>query len=87
VGVCVDPLTAPTLNRVEDSWAANAVEHGLCGTIANVYDPGDEVYISMANLYRYLHSGFTWAETAYMCIPGLSWQSVVLGDPLYRPMR
>ena len=86
VGVCVDPLTAETLRSAEGSWAAHALEEGLCGTIGSVYHPGRENHISIANLYWYLNEGFTWAEAAYMCIPGLSWQSVVLGDPLYRPM-
>src|SRR3982074_370559 len=33
---------------------------------------------------RLLH-GFTLAESAYASLPALSWMSVVVGDPLYRP--
>jgi hypothetical protein len=33
---------------------------------------------------RLLH-GFTFAESAYMSMEALSWMSVMVGDPLYRP--
>ncbi len=29
----------------------------------------------------------TWAETAYMCIPYLCGQTIVIGDPLYTPLK
>ena len=29
----------------------------------------------------------TWAEGAYTALPALSWQQVVIGDPLARPRR
>lgn len=32
-----------------------------------------------------LNNGLTWAEAAYTSIPALSWQHVVLGDPLGKP--
>jgi tetratricopeptide (TPR) repeat protein len=32
-----------------------------------------------------LLNGFTLAESAYMATRGLSWMTVVVGDPLYRP--
>ena len=87
VGVCLDPLTAPSLRDKSDSWLAAAIDDRITATIGSVYDPGPGDYLSVANLYRYLHEGFTWAESAYMCIPHLSWQMVVIGDPLYTPLR
>ena len=87
VGVCLDPLTAPNMRQVQESWVAAAVEAGITATIGSVADPGAEEYLSAAHLYRYLQSGFTWAEAAYMCLPQLSWQAVVIGDPLYQPFR
>jgi len=29
----------------------------------------------------------TWAEAAYASLPALSWQQIVVGDPLARPRR
>ena len=87
VGANLERLTAPSLRNTEGSWVAAAVEAGITGTVGNVYDAGADDHLSPANLYRYVHEGFTWAEAAYMCIPYLSWQTVVIGDPLYAPLK
>jgi tetratricopeptide (TPR) repeat protein len=34
---------------------------------------------------RWLYFGFTFGEAAYACQSALSWQTTVVGDPLYRP--
>jgi uncharacterized protein (TIGR03790 family) len=36
-------------------------------------------------LYRFVQLGFSFGEAAYACMPSLSWQTAVIGDPLYRP--
>ena len=64
---------------------AAAIKAGITATIGSVYDTGTMDAIAPGNLYHYLHQGYTWAEAAYMIIPHLSWQMVVIGDPLYRP--
>ncbi len=51
--------------------------------IGHVWEPftfsvADNEYLFVNMLVR----GFTWAEAAYSAIPVLSWQHVVLGDPL-----
>ena len=86
VGINADPANAQTLRDPRASWVAGAVEHRLTATVGTVYDPGKE-YLSLANVYRYIKAGYTWAEIAYMSIPQLSWQAVVIGDPLYTPQR
>ena len=87
VAVCLDPLTAPSLRHTGESWVAGAVGDRLTATIGMVHEAGPAPYLCVAGLYRYLMAGFTWAEAAYMCIPQLSWQAVVIGDPLYTPFR
>jgi uncharacterized protein (TIGR03790 family) len=85
VGVCLDAATATTLHDPDASWVAGALDEELAATIGMVYDAGPEPYLSVAELYRNLMTGYTWAEAAYMSLPHLSWQGVVLGDPLYKP--
>ncbi len=75
------------MRQTERSWVAAAIDAGIAATIGSVNDTGAEEHLSVAHLYRYLHSGFTWAEAAYMSIPHVSWQMVVVGDPLYRPLK
>jgi hypothetical protein len=38
-------------------------------------------------LERWGFLGMTFGEAAITCHPVLSWQTVVIGDPLYRPFR
>ncbi len=85
IGVNLDPATATTLRDPEGSWAAGALAEGITGTIGMAHDAGSEPYLVVNGLYRYLMAGYTWAEAAYMCLPQLSWQGVVVGDPLYTP--
>ena len=71
--------------RVE--WSANAVAHGAAATVGNVFEPflggvhNPEVFV------RALARGACAGEAAYASIPSLSWQSIFLGDPLYRPFK
>ena len=85
IAVPLDAATAGTLRSPEGSWYAGALAAGLAAGIGNVSDPGTSGRPSVANLFEYVKAGYTWAEAAYMCVPYLSWQTVVLGDPLYSP--
>ncbi len=86
IGVNADPANAQTLRDPKTSWVAAAVEERLTATIGTVYDPGKD-YLVLSNLFRYIKAGYTWAEVAYMSLPHLSWQGVVIGDPLYTPQK
>ena len=68
-----------------NSWCAGAVADGITGTQGNVYEP----YLEGAHypdvFFDRILAGYTFAEASYMAQPYLSWQSVVIGDPLYTP--
>lgn len=85
VAIHIHSFSAATLRDANANWVAPLLAHGAAATIGNVYEPFLEI-TSHLNLFndRLLH-GFTFAESAYMSIPGLSWMSVMVGDPLYRP--
>src|SRR5207244_5918627 len=67
------------------NWVAPLITRGAAASIGNVYEPYLQL-TSHLNVFndRLLH-GFTFAESAYMSIQALSWMSVMVGDPLYRP--
>jgi uncharacterized protein (TIGR03790 family) len=69
----------------DNSWCAGAVADGITGTQGNVYEP----YLAGSHLpdvfFDRILAGYTFAEASYMAQPYLSWQSVVIGDPLYTP--
>src|SRR2546430_10419383 len=74
-----------TLRAPKANWVAPPLPRGAPASLGNVYEP----YLRLTahlNIFndRLLH-GFTFAESAYTSIQVLSWMSVMVGDPLYRP--
>src|SRR5690606_8059735 len=78
-------FSAAQLRDASKNWSGPLLARGAAATLGNVYEP----YLQMTHHFdlfqRRLMDGFTLAEAAYMSVPVLSWQNVVLGDPLYRP--
>jgi len=85
VAVHIHSYSASTLKYDNANWAGPLVAKGAAATIGNVYEPYLQL-TSHLNVFsdRLLH-GFTFAESAYMSVQTLSWMSVMIGDPLYRP--
>jgi uncharacterized protein (TIGR03790 family) len=85
VAVHIHSFSAMTLRDPNANWAAPLLAHGAAATLGNVYEPYLQ-FTSHLNIFndRLLH-GFTFAESAYSSIDVLSWMSVMIGDPLYRP--
>jgi uncharacterized protein (TIGR03790 family) len=85
IAVHIHSFSASTLHDEKANWAGPLVTKGAAATIGNVYEPYLQL-TSHLNIFsdRLLH-GFTFAESAYMSVQTLSWMSVMVGDPLYRP--
>ena len=85
VAVHIHSFSASTLRDEQANWAGPLLTKGATATIGNVYEPYLQL-TSHLNIFsdRLLH-GFTFAESAYMSVQSLSWMSVMVGDPLYRP--
>jgi photosystem II stability/assembly factor-like uncharacterized protein len=77
-GVALAFSTARTL-------MAATIAEGASGGICNVDEPWSMYAGRPQYLFPRYAQGYTWAETAYMGIPGLGWQEVALGDPLMAP--
>jgi uncharacterized protein (TIGR03790 family) len=78
-------FSASTL-RSTQSWAGLLLDLGATCTLGYV----DEPYLAgtadlTVLLNRWLTQGFTFGEAAYAAQSSLSWQTTVVGDPLYRP--
>lgn len=68
---------------------ADFVASGGTFAIGNVWEPftftiADNEYILPRMLTQSPTIRFTWAEAAYSSLPALSWQQIVIGDPLGR---
>jgi uncharacterized protein (TIGR03790 family) len=74
------------LNASNHPWCATLLAEGAAATMGCV----DEPYLAgTPNIgiffSRWVGAGFSFAEAAFVCQEALSWQTTVLGDPLYRP--
>lgn len=78
-------FSAAQLRDPAKNWSAPLLARGAAATLGNVYEP----YLQMTHHFDIfqtrLLAGHCLVEAAYMALPVLSWQNVVLGDPLYRP--
>lgn len=85
VAVHLHSFSAATVRSESANWCGPLLARGAAVTLGNVYEP----YLGMTHhfdlLQKRLLEGFSWIEAAYASIPVVSWQGVVLGDPLYRP--
>lgn len=79
-------FAAANIRTASNSWVGTLLEKGATCTMGAV----DEPYLTLTpdlNSFtgRFLFLGFSFAEAAYASQPALSWQTTIVGDPLYRP--
>ncbi len=77
--------SARTMRSASDGWSGPFVARGVTATVGNVYEPYLEYTHRPDFLVRALARGRTLGDAAYFALPVLSWQSILIGDPLYRP--
>lgn len=85
IAIHLHSFNASNIRTHNKHWAGPILTKGAAATVGNVYEP----YLQLSHYFDILHDrllkGHTLVEAAYMSIPVLSWQGIVLGDPLYRP--
>jgi hypothetical protein len=85
VAVHLHSFSAGQLRDAGKNWSAPLLAKGAAATLGNVFEP----YLPLTHHFdlfnERLMAGYTLVEAAYMSLPVLSWQNLVLGDPLYRP--
>ncbi|MEY2548669.1 MAG: hypothetical protein QOD64_1251 [Verrucomicrobiota bacterium] len=85
IAVHIHSFSASTLHDENANWAGPLLSKGAAATIGNVYEPYLQLTTHLDVFNDRLLHGFTFAESAYMATPIVSWMSVMVGDPLYRP--
>jgi uncharacterized protein (TIGR03790 family) len=79
-------FAAADLRSTDRYWVGPLLQRGVTITMGPVYEPylggtpDMTIFIS-----RFVLEGFSFGEAAWACQPVLSWQTTVVGDPLYRP--
>ncbi len=85
-GYHLHSFSAETVRSASKGWVGPLLAKGVTITMGCVYEPyltgtpDMPVFVS-----RLIYHGFTFGEAAYASQPVLSWQTTVVGDPLYRP--
>jgi uncharacterized protein (TIGR03790 family) len=85
VAVHLHSFSANQLTDAKKNWCAPVLAKGAAATLGNVYEPFLSLTHNFDIFLSRLLAGHTLVESAYMSVRGLSWQNIVLGDPLYRP--
>lgn len=76
---------AVTLRSADQHWCGPLLDRGAAVTVGAVAEPFLAFTPQLAILVDRLCLGLTWGEAVYLSLPVLSWQTTVVGDPLYRP--
>jgi uncharacterized protein (TIGR03790 family) len=69
------------------SLIADLLREGVTGAAGHVAEPFLDATIRPQVLFPAYLSGFNLAESFYLAMPYVSWQTVVIGDPLCAPFR
>ena len=85
IAVHIHSYSASTLRDPNANWVGPLVSRGAVASLGNVYEPYLHLTTHLNTFNDRLLHGFTFAESAYMATPALSWMNVMVGDPLYRP--
>jgi len=85
IALHIHSYSAHTMRSPTSGWAGPLVARGASVTFGAVFEPYLELMHQPQLLLRLLAQGWTLGDAAYFSVPALSWQNVVIGDPLYRP--
>jgi tetratricopeptide (TPR) repeat protein len=79
-------FSARTLRSTSKFWCGPLLAAGATATMGSIDEPFLDGSPNIGVFFAcWLPGGFTFGEAAYACQKALSWQTTVIGDPLYRP--
>jgi uncharacterized protein (TIGR03790 family) len=80
-------FSAHVLRTADQQWAGPLLARGATVTMGCVEEPYLEGTPQIAIFLHRLYLGWSVGEAAYAAQSTVSWQTTVVGDPLYRPFR
>ena len=79
--------SASTLHSATEFWCGPLLAKGATCTMGCVYEPYLQFTPNVAFFLQAWANGYTFGEAAWASQVALSWQTTVIGDPLYRPFN
>lgn len=87
IAVHLHSFSGAQLLNPAKNWSVGLIDRGAAATLGNVWEP----YLGLTHrfdiFYDRLLKGYSLVEAAYMSVNVVSWQNIVVGDPLYRPFK
>lgn len=77
--------SAQTLRTTTNHWCGPLLAEGVTATMGCVNEPYLIATPNVAFFFMRWLAGFSYGEAAFVAQGALSWQTTVIGDPLYRP--
>jgi uncharacterized protein (TIGR03790 family) len=77
--------SATTIRTKKKAWVGPLLEKGYASTFGYVYEPFLGLTVRPDLFIESLLAGNSLGEAYFFANPAISWQSVLIGDPLYRP--
>ena len=75
-------------DKTSSVWCLKMLEKGVSATIGPVFEPYVQGFPLPEIFFSHLLDGYmSLGESFLVSIPYLSWQMVLIGDPLYQPFR
>ncbi|MBC7367705.1 MAG: TIGR03790 family protein, partial [Undibacterium sp.] len=85
IALHIHSYSAQTLRSRSSGWVGPLLARGVTATMGNVFEPYLELTHQPQLFLKALARGATLVDAAYYALPALSWQTILIGDPLYRP--
>lgn len=83
----IHSYSARDLRSPDKGWTGPLVARGVCGTIGNTSEPFLVFTHDLEKLFHALLQGASFGEATTVSLHGFSWQTLAVGDPLYRPFQ
>jgi tetratricopeptide (TPR) repeat protein len=80
-------FSANTLRTTNQFWCGPLLARGATCTMGCVYEPYLQFMPNIAHFAALFLNGWTFGEAAWASEDALSWQTTVIGDPLYQPFK
>jgi len=77
--------SATTIRTQKKAWVGPLLEKGYATTFGYVYEPFLGLTVRPDLFIESLLAGKSLGEAYFLANPAISWQSILIGDPLYRP--
>ncbi len=87
IAIHIHSFSAGTLRSASKSWCGPLIARGAAVTTGAVYEPYLQLMHFPNMLLDALAGGLNLGDAAYFALPVLSWQNILIGDPLYQPFK